>query len=190
MDKSTILLVDDDTSILRSFSADFREICPAVTTAASAEEAIAALEDDFFNIVITDLVMPGGSGLQVLRQAKEKDSDTCVIVLTGYGDLDSAVRALRLGADDYLLKPIDSEEMLLRLEEHVKKQRWRRKLKLREKMLTVCAYCKKVRDEAAAQEHRWLSMEMYVSLKSDISLSHGCCPSCFEEISKEWDDNG
>lgn len=191
MHESTLLIVDDDTAILRSFAADFREICPAVTTAVTAQEGIAALKETFFNIIVTDLVMPGTSGLHVLREAKKKDSDTCVIVLTGYGDLHSAVEALRMGADDYLLKPVDSEELLVQMMKHLSKQRQRRKLKLRENMLTVCAYCKDVRDEAASQAHRrWTDMESYLTRKSGISLSHGCCPSCFEEISRGWEDDG
>jgi len=190
MHESTLLIVDDDTAILRSFAADFREFCPAVTTAGTAQEGIAALKETFFDIIITDLVMPGMSGLHVLREAKKKDSDTSVIVLTGYGDLHSAIEALRMGADDYLLKPVDSEEILVRIMQHLSKQRQRRKLKLKENMLTVCSYCKNVRDEAASQGYRWMDMEKYLTRKSAVSLSHGCCPTCFEEISREWECNG
>ena len=66
--------------------------------------------------------MPGIDGLEVLRQARQQAPDICAIVLTGYGDLSSAIEALRQGADDYLLKPCDSDELLLRVFKCLQKQ--------------------------------------------------------------------
>src|SRR5665647_804724 len=102
MKRKSILLVDDEQFILNSLS---RELAAAdhnfeVSVAASGEEAIAKINDGCFDLVMTDLIMPGVDGFQVLKAGKQKDAQTIVIIFTGYADLDSAVDALRLRADD------------------------------------------------------------------------------------------
>ncbi len=187
MQTKSLLLVDDEMSILRSYARDLRAEHYQVTTASSAENAIDSLQSGNFNLVITDLVMPGSSGIQVLLEAKKHDSQICVIVLTGYGDMESAVEALRLGADDYLLKPLDTDALLLRIKELLDKQQNQQKIKLREKLLTICSYCRDVKDDLASSDNwSWLNWENYLTRKTGISLSHGCCPSCFEKLKKEW----
>ncbi len=188
MNKKTLLLVDDEMSILRSYARDLRAEHYQVATASSAKDAIDTLRSGHFNLVITDLVMPGSSGIQVLLEAKRHDPQVCVIVLTGYGDMESAIEALRLGADDYLLKPIDTEALLLRMQELLDKQRDKQKIQFREKLLTICSYCRDVKDDHASSANwSWLNWENYLTHKTGISLSHGCCPSCFEKLKKEWD---
>lgn len=187
MQNNNLLLVDDEMSILRSYARDLRAEHYQVTTATSAENAIDNIRSGHFNLVITDLVMPGSSGIQVLLEAKKHDPQTCVIVLTGYGDMESAVEALRLGADDYLLKPLGTDVLLLRMQELLYKQRSQQKIKLREKLLTICSYCRDVKDDQASIDNwSWLNWENYLTRKTGISLSHGCCPSCFEKLKKEW----
>jgi DNA-binding NtrC family response regulator len=122
MTNKKLLLVDDETSILLSCARELRTEDYQVTTASNGDEAIQALRADNFNLVVTDLVMPGPNGLQVLREAKKQNPEIGAIILTGYGDVTSAVQALRLGADDYLLKPLDIDELLTRLAEFLDKQ--------------------------------------------------------------------
>ena len=187
MHKKSLLLVDDEMSILRSYARDLRAENYQVTTASSAENAINSIHSDHFNLIITDLVMPGSSGIEVLLEAKKHDPQVCVIVLTGYGDMESAVEALRLGADDYLLKPLDTEALLVRMQELLERQQNQQKIKLREKLLTICSYCRDVKDDQASIDNwSWLNWENYLTRKTGISLSHGCCPSCFEKLKKEW----
>ena len=114
MRNKEILLVDDEEAILNSFRKDFVQENYNVTMASSGEEAITNLQGKSFDLVVTDLVMPGVDGIGVLQKAKELDPEICVIILTGYGDMTSAIDALRLGADDYLLKPCVTDELLLR----------------------------------------------------------------------------
>lgn len=183
MEFKTILLVDDEPIILDIIARDLTSE-PAgyqVATAASGMEAIAKLHTGFWNLVITDLIMPGVDGFEVLAAAKEINPLTMVIILTGYADLDAAINALRLGADDFLQKPCDTEELLFRMANCFVKQELMFKVRAYENILPVCCYCKKIRDERPGETDRnlWYSLEEYMTRVQGINVSHGCCPECF-----------
>ncbi|MDX9835093.1 MAG: response regulator [Desulfobulbus sp.] len=187
MNNKSLLLVDDEISILRSYARDLSVQSYDVTTAMNAEIAIDAIRSTSFNLVVTDLVMPGPSGMKVLLEAKKRDPQICVIVLTGYGDMESAVEALRLGADDYLLKPLDSDFLLLRIEELLTRQKDNQRISLPGNPLTICSYCREIKDDNAAGDNwNWLNWENFLTRKTGIMLSHGCCPNCFGKLKKEW----
>lgn len=112
---TSILFVDDEDVIRKSFQREIQLEGFAVTVAAGGEEAIGALEKDTYDLVITDLMMPGIDGFGVLKAAKKLAPLTSVIILTGYGDMTSAIDALRLGADDFTLKPCEVEELVFRI---------------------------------------------------------------------------
>ncbi len=86
-----------------------------VDTVDSGKKAIAKVEQNHFDLIITDLMMEGMDGIQVLKHVKDLDPGLPVIILTGYGDMASAIDALRSGADDYMLKPCDIDELLFRI---------------------------------------------------------------------------
>ncbi len=178
-----ILIVDDEKNILNYCRIDFTHEGYFVTTAENGGEAIGLLENDCFDMLITDLAMPGIGGIDLLRIAKELYPDICSIVLTGYGDMTTAIEALRLGADDYLLKPCDTDELLLRVERCLEKQEAFRKVKLYESILPVCMHCKSIRDDSGTEPGKgdWLRMEDYLHQKSGTDISHGCCPVCLEK---------
>lgn len=128
MERKKILLVDDEeiirTSLAREIGLEHYEI----DTAADGAEAITKLRRTRYNLVITDLVMPGIDGLCVLQTAKEIAPETCVIILTGHGDMDSAIGALRQGADDFLTKPCGPDKLLFRIACCLEKQNLLRQL--------------------------------------------------------------
>jgi len=131
--KASILVVDDEKIILESFARDLGAEQHLVVTAVSGgEEAIAALEVKQFDLVITDLMMPGVDGFQVLKASKKLAPLTSVIILTGYGDKQSAIDALRLRADDYLEKPCDIDELIFRINNLLERQK---KLSLKHEQL-------------------------------------------------------
>ncbi len=179
----SILLVDDEEVILNSIGKDLRQENCDVTLAASGEEAISLLGSNQFDLVVTDLSMHGIDGLQVLKEAKKINSLTGVIILTGYGDMTSAIDALRLGADDYLLKPCESDELILRIQRCIEKLMAFQKVNFYEKILPVCIYCKNIRDDAGTEpgKGKWLQMEEYMHIKSGTDISHCCCPVCYEK---------
>jgi len=182
MKQKSILLVDDEKFILSSLSRELASDNFKVTPAASGEIALAKLEEDSFDLVITDLRMPGVNGFQVLEATKRKDERTMVIILTGCADLDSAVDALRSGADDFLQKPCDVDELLYRISNCVARQDLQRKVSQYENILPVCSYCKKIRDDRPGTfKGRWQSVEEYFHAAGKGHVTHGCCPDCFTE---------
>ncbi len=107
-----ILIVDDELQILTFLDDLFRTEGWEVQTADSGSSGIDRLEQDRFDIVLTDLKMPGPDGIEVLRTARKIQSDAEVIMMTGYGTVDTAIEAMRAGAFHYLAKPFKAEEVL------------------------------------------------------------------------------
>ena len=122
MAEISILFVDDEEIIRNSFVRDLRVEQFAVTAVDSGSEAIRAVENGRFDLVITDLMMPGIDGFGVLKAVKRMAPQTIVIILTGYGDMGAAIDALRLGADDFTLKPCEIEELVFRIRRCLEKQ--------------------------------------------------------------------
>jgi len=107
-----ILIVDDELQILTFLDDLFRTEGWEVQTADSGSSGIDKLEESRFDIVLTDLKMPGPDGIEVLRTARKLQSDAEVIMMTGYGTVDTAIEAMRAGAFHYLAKPFKAEEVL------------------------------------------------------------------------------
>jgi two-component system response regulator PilR (NtrC family) len=107
-----ILVVDDEPAILSLLATVLREKGWDVTEASSGTEGIDLLEHEPFDVILTDLVMPGDSGIDLLRAAKEIHPDVEVILMTGYATADTAIEAMRGGAFHYIVKPLKLEEML------------------------------------------------------------------------------
>lgn len=183
MEKYKLLLVDDDPFILQSISSALEQEDYQVDTAANGKEAIELLEGKKFDLVLTDLVMDPIDGIGVLRSAKEKNSDTMVIILTGFGDLISAIDALRLDADDYLLKPCEPEELSFRISSCLEKLELKRKVNAYETLLPVCCVCKSIRDDSGKDvgAGEWISVEEYLLTKSKIAISPTYCPHCITQ---------
>jgi DNA-binding NtrC family response regulator len=113
--KSSLLVVDDDTTFRAVTSALLEDEGYAVTCAADGSEALTLLRERHFDLVLSDLVMAEVSGLQVLETAKTLNPATIVIMVTGFASVESAVEAIKLGAEDYLTKPCGNAELLLKV---------------------------------------------------------------------------
>ena len=135
MTKTTILFVDDEETIRKSLTRELQLDGFLVTGVASGSEAVSALEQERFDLVITDMIMPGLDGFAVLKAAKRLSPLTAVLILTGYGDMRSAIDALRLGADDFTLKPCEVEELVFRIGRCLEKQTLLRRLSLQNQCL-------------------------------------------------------
>ena len=183
MQQKSILLVDDERLILHSLSRDLAHEKFEVAVATSGEEGIARIDDDYFDLVITDLLMPGLDGFQVLKAAKRRNMLTMVIILTGYADHKASVDALRLDADDFLEKPCDTDDLLYRIANCFAKQDLQKKAVACEKILMVCSYCKKILDDRQGEfgKGHWYRLEEYINKVKWGKISHGCCPACLAE---------
>ena len=136
MNNKSILLVDDEENILASIGWVLEKNNFRVTTATNGRQAIDLLRVNHYDLVITDLRMAEVDGIEVLQKAKRFDPDVGVIILTGYGDVGSAVETLKLGADDYLQKPCDIDDLLSKARRSFEKQDLVAKLRAQNEQLT------------------------------------------------------
>src|SRR5882672_312614 len=120
-----ILLVEDKDSLRRVLRLTLENAGYTVTEAADARAALNEIATARHRLVLTDLRMPNGSGLDVLRAARAADPDVPVIVMTGFGSVDEAVQAMKDGAHDFLQKPVDSNHLLLLVERALEQTRLR-----------------------------------------------------------------
>lgn len=118
-----ILLVDDESSMRLTLTMLLKRAKHTLVQAATGEAALKKIEKDHFDVVLTDLNLDDVTGFDVLRSAKNNNPQTEVIVLTGYGSIESAVEAMKLGAIDYLTKPVDAEELLLAIGRATERQK-------------------------------------------------------------------
>ena len=108
----TVLVVDDERNIRTALAKLLTQAGHTALAAENGEQALTVLEETPSDLVITDLKMVGVDGLDVLRAVKQRRPDTEVILLTAYGTIDSAVEAMKVGAYDYLTKPVDPERLV------------------------------------------------------------------------------
>ena len=124
-----ILLVDDEREFVAILTQRLTKRNYSVTFAHSAKDALVQLEDDKeIDVVILDVKMPGVDGIETLKLIKEKWPIIEVIMLTGHSTLDSAIDAIKIDANDYLLKPIEMEQLVSKIKKAVCRKRHRDKL--------------------------------------------------------------
>ncbi|CAN2040642.1 Response regulator [Candidatus Magnetomoraceae bacterium gMMP-15] len=195
-----ILIVDDDPVIIKSVGNALENLNYYVVTAENGKKAVEKLNKQYFDIVITKLNI---DGIMILKKAKEIDAKIKVIILSSYTDMKSVIKAIRLDADDYILKPFEMEELIFRLDRCIKKLELQRKIKLYEKILPICCKCKKIRDDKGkelidkgrknshdkSKAHGiWMSVNTYLEIKTDLSASSTLCPECFKRVTEELEE--
>jgi DNA-binding response OmpR family regulator len=183
MEKNSILLVDDDPFILEGIGADLENQGFKVVQADSGDRALELLTEFDFDLVVTDLVMEDVDGIQVLKKAKALNANTMVIILTGYGNMKSAIEALRHEADDYLLKPCESAELLYRVNQCLAKAELSRKIKLYQTILPMCCVCKKIRDDRRTEPGKgnWVAVEEFIHDRANLDITSSYCPECAQQ---------
>jgi two-component system NtrC family response regulator len=113
MNNPTILIVDDDPNIRFAFQKTFQSQKYETITAAGGEEAIKILEESDPSLIFMDIMMPDSDGLEILKKIKNSKPDIPVVMITGFGTMQTAIRAMQSGAYDYLTKPLDIEKVRL-----------------------------------------------------------------------------
>ena len=183
MEKNSILLVDDDPFILEGIGADLENQGFKITKANSGDRALELLAETDYDLVVTDLVMENVDGIQVLKKAKDLNAHTMVIILTGYGNMTSAIEALRHEADDYLLKPCESAEILYRVKQCLAKAELSRKIALYQTILPMCCVCKKIRDDrrTAPGKGDWVAVEQFIHDRANLDITSSYCPECAQQ---------
>ena len=117
---SKILLADDETIFRKTFAKVLQEEGMAVTTVDNGTDAIDAITKQSYAVVILDIQMPGADGIKVLREIMRTRPQTRVIMITAYGSIEMAVEAIKLGACDYVMKPVVFEDILAKIRQHLR----------------------------------------------------------------------
>jgi DNA-binding NtrC family response regulator len=112
MEPSRMLVVDDETQIRKVLVRVLQKNDYQVSSAATGEEALDLISTGEFELVLTDVSLPGISGKEVLQEVKKRSPTTAVIMMAGYGSLETAIQCIKLGAEDFLEKPFDTEHLL------------------------------------------------------------------------------
>jgi DNA-binding NtrC family response regulator len=120
--RGKILVVDDEADIRESLEVLLSMENYRVDQAVNGTEGLRKLESSAYDLVLLDLMMPDRSGMEVLEDIREHDRDTPVFMITAYGSVEAAVRALKLGANDYFPKPWDNEKLLIEIDRMISKR--------------------------------------------------------------------
>ncbi len=126
MNNGRVLAIDDEEHIRRLIRNEFSLEGFDVSTAGSGEEGVGLLEGDAFDLVLLDIKLPKMDGIETLGTIKQISPDTEVIMITGFGDIKSAVDCMKMGARDYVTKPFKLDELLTLSNQAVQKRRAKR----------------------------------------------------------------
>jgi sigma-B regulation protein RsbU (phosphoserine phosphatase) len=173
-----ILAVEDDPVSRRILTATLERLGHQVTVAQDGQEAWTQIVAAPAEVVITDWMMPRLDGIELTRRirAREGGRYTYIIMLTAMRGRTSYLDGMAAGADDFVTKPFDKDELRARLCVAVRVLGLQREVKQLEGLLPICTYCKRIRDEADA----WSQVEEYVGRRTEAQFSHGICPDCYE----------
>jgi len=190
-----ILIAEDDLVSRKMLEATLNRWGYDIVITSDGEAAWKALQEpDAPRLAILDWMMPGLDGVDVCRNARARQGaePTYIILLTAKGNKADIVDGLQAGADDYVVKPFDRDELRARVQAGVRivelqtalAERVRQledavaRVKTLQGLLPICSYCKRVRNDG----DYWQQVESYVSDHSDARFSHGICPDCYENV--------
>lgn len=197
-----ILVADDDRMSAEMLA---RTLAPAhfsVTVAADGAEALAALQQpDAPPIAILDWNMPkldGPDVCKLVRSGATAGTHRYLILLTSRDAREDVVAGLEAGADDYLVKPFHQGELLARVSVGMRVLELQEglarrveelelalsKVKRLSGLLPICSYCKAIRSD----DNYWHQVDQYLAEQSEAQFSHGICPACYTQLSKELDE--
>ena len=120
--KATILIVDDEEGIVESLTGILEDEGYAVMSASSGEKALKRFDEHIPDLILLDVWMPGMDGIETLKHIRERNRNTSVIMVSGHSNIDTAVDAIKLGAYDFLEKPLSLEKVLILVKRALEKQ--------------------------------------------------------------------
>jgi two-component system response regulator HydG len=120
--RPSILIIDDDENIAKTFTAVLEKQGYSVDTAKDGGEAIKKLNTERYDVALVDIRLPDIDGIELLTKMKKTIPKTLRIIITGYPSVQNAIEAINKGADGYIVKPIDPEDLLAKIKEQLEKQ--------------------------------------------------------------------
>ncbi len=170
-EKPLVLVIDDETGSRESMAIALEKAGLAVRTFDDARKALEYLdENDQARLAVCDLRMPGMDGLGFLQEVRERKLDLCVMLVTAYGSIESAVEAMRVGADDYLTKPVDLYELRQRVMNLIEKQQLKEEVSNLREMLDKRYGFESIIGRSAPMEHLFEQMRLVAPTRSSVLI--------------------
>jgi DNA-binding response OmpR family regulator len=179
-EKDMILIIDDNPQSIKLLGNILDSKGYSTAVAMNGTEALKFLENEIPDLILLDIMMPGMDGFEVCRSIKmnKNASETPVIFLTAKKEIDDLVRGFEVGGVDYVTKPFNSNELLIRVKTHLDLKKARDEIRRLKGIIPICCNCKKIRDDKGF----WEQVEIYIESHSDAEFSHGICPECTKEL--------
>lgn len=182
-----ILIAEDDRISRKLLATTLKQFGHEVAMFENGTDAWEAFDAAPVRVIVSDWLMPGMDGLDFCRQVRARKSTeyTYFILLTAnvHGK-DTYMEAMNAGIDDFLAKPLDRDQIWMRLKVAERILHYATAIKQLESMLPICSYCKKVRDD----NNYWQQVETYISNHTGTSFSHSICPTCYtKQVKPEMD---
>jgi DNA-binding response OmpR family regulator len=176
-----ILAVEDDPVARAVLHQALLRLGHEVVEARDGAEALRVLEKEPVRLIVSDWMMPELDGLGLCRAVRNRVNVDYVyfILLTGQqADVDNQREAIEAGVDDFLTKPLDLQEIWMRLRVAERILRYATEVRQLEAFLPICGYCKKVRDD----QNYWQQIESYINERTGTDFSHSVCPDCYQRV--------
>lgn len=177
-----ILVADDDPSIRHILELAIKKLGHEPTLVEDGRDAWEVHRKAAFPLIICDWMMPMLSGPELCRAIRglSQENYTSFIILTALNSKSNFVEAFNAGADDFMTKPVDMDELKARVGVAERIVNLHSRVSMLEGLLSICAYCKKIRDENA----QWQHVERYIASRAAVNFSHAICPICKEKAEK------
>jgi len=176
-----ILAVEDDPVARAVLHQALLRLGHEVIEAKNGAEALRILAKEPVRLIVSDWLMPELDGLGLCRAVRARVNADYVyfILLTGQqADVDNQREAIEAGVDDFLIKPLNLQEIWMRLRVAERILRYATEVRQLEAFLPICGYCKKVRDD----QNYWQQIESYINERTGTDFSHSVCPDCYQRV--------
>ena len=176
-----ILAVEDDPVARAVLHQALLRLGHEVIEAKDGAEALRVLEKDPVRLIVSDWMMPELDGLglcRALRNRVNADYVYFILLTSQQADVDNQREAIEAGVDDFLTKPLDVQEIWMRLRVAERILRYATEVRQLEAFLPICGYCKKVRDD----QNYWQQIESYINERTGTDFSHSVCPDCYQRV--------
>jgi DNA-binding response OmpR family regulator len=181
------LIADDDAMTAMMLGRAMELLGFDVTVVHDGDAAWRAITSDAApSLAILDWMMPGIDGVELcrkIRTALPRAAYVYVILVTSRTSRQDLVDGLDAGADDYLTKPFDPDELRARVRVGERMLNLLANVRQLTGLLPICSYCKRIRDD----QNYWAQVEHYITAHSDVRFSHGICPGCYDRVRSEAD---
>lgn len=176
-----ILAVEDDPVARKVLVQALRRLGHEPQEAEDGQRALEQFEIEPTRVVVSDWTMPGIDGLELCRRLRARPNQEYIyfILLTAReADHENQRVAIEAGVDDFLTKPLDAQEIWMRLRVAERILRFATQVQQLEAFLPICSYCKKVRDD----HNYWQQIEGYINARTGSEFSHSVCPDCYTRV--------